>query len=153
MPLLRVQAVAEPVTQQVHAEHDEHDCQAGEERYPPTVGRGDEDAAIGDHETPRWLWRRDAGAQKTESALCGRHQKTRAARPWGLVHRRGHFQTPSGHSSRNGFGRGTTAICGFTQCLVIFAESALQVQPTEGPFHDPPAGQHLEGLLPGGTAH
>ena len=39
------------------------------------------------------------------------------------------------------------------QCFVVFTEPPLQVEPTEGPFHDPPAGQHLEGVLPRRTAH
>ena len=42
---------------------------------------------------------------------------------------------------------------GFAQCFVVFAQPALQVQPAQGPFHDPPAGQHLEGGLLGRTAY
>ena len=37
--------------------------------------------------------------------------------------------------------------CGFTQCFIVLAQPPLQVQPTEGAFHDPPPRQHLEGML------
>lgn len=45
-----------------------------------------------------------------------------------------------------GHGNIDEGLAGFRDLLIVLAQATIVVQPSEGAFHDPPTGQHLESL-------
>src|SRR4051812_15448578 len=63
----RVENVAEPVTQEIDAEHGEEDAETWKQREPP--GGADIAACVGKHATPGGYFRRHAEAKKAQARL------------------------------------------------------------------------------------